>query len=816
VNKKEKLKMTETANKDMTHNRLVCSSCGSSDITLKPPYYYCNHCKSKYLLPQNPLEADENVLSWLKRRYIVVVSLLVVLMLFVGYLAFFERSPVLVAPHKTTASKSTEDAFKNIVFSKKNIKNILDFVQMPCGDFLVVGQAYYSGINLMRLSPSGALLFEKKIAKGFYAHLVVGEDNSYLVASRTSQSGELIRFGADNRILFRKSHLATAIVADKYGFVSIHGGVVEAFTHQGELRWRHVIDHKKITRRAGASLNRRTGKMEPYVRTTDRLGLRKIVRLKHGQLMVVGKENTGKIVLAIIDDKEGKVIHVKKFDFGHTYIDTLIATSDGGSLLVARDGLRLFKFDEVGTLQWRKKANDRMRNIYTYSVVENKEGYLIASTVGKDAQIQLMQVDKEANKIRVHRYRKKNLRLHPKKLLPLSPKGYLLAVTTETHESWIVRVHPDGTLDANMDDPSLPATQQTDQTPRTHEAGADVFAGARKLAVSVYEKIPPKRVATTEVIGSRILQSRYSPDGKYIFVTRNAMGFGTLKREDDGRFRAGKMVQQSLTKLRIQRHRISPANGKIPKHGTPYDYDRPGKFVISPDTTRAYVSDLAHGFYVADITKPLVPVTLSRAGSFRCSAFDIDFNNGVFYYADNGMLRAVPLEKMTSSQDEIRCQTSSSTSILELDTAHKRAIVVNDKEVLLYDIGTMQRIATYRADAPIGRVYGWLEKEGLLYLVLERQIEIIQIKKDNTFAFVSTVSALSYIDSIQPIDATHFCYAQKEGVVCVDIKDKLDPTTYARYINDAHANASTLALSPDKKKLFIGFVNDSAAEALLE
>jgi hypothetical protein len=718
---------------------------------------------------------------------------------------------------KITVSKPIKNSsFKNIVFSKKNITNILDFIQMPCGDFLVIGKAYYSGLNLMRLSPSGKLLFEKKFAKGFYAHLIVWKDNSYLVALNRSLSGELFRFDADNKILFHKEYFAKAIISDKYGFVSVHGGTIEAFTQQGKLRWKSIIDKKKLTRKAGAKLNRHTGKMEPFVQTTDRLELKKIARLKDDKLIIVGKDNTGEIILVIVEEKEGKVVHTKKFDFGRTYIDTLIATSDGGSLLITRNGLRMFKFDEIGTLQWRKKVNNLTNNIYTYSVVENKEGYLIASSIGKDSQIQLLQVDKEGNKIRVHHYHKKNLRLHPEKLLPLSQNGYLLAVTTEIHEPWIVKVNPDGTLNANMNDPSLSATQKTDQTPQSYKIGEDLFAGARKLAVSVYEKIPPKNVVTTELIGSRIIKSHYSPDGKYIFILRGAIGFGALKRDDNGSFIAGKSIQQSLTKLLIQRHRISPIDGKIPKHGTPYDYDRPAKLIISPDASKAYVSDLVHGFYVVDITKPLTPTTLTRANSFKCEAFNIDFENNVFYYTNNDMLRAVPLEKMTNDRDQLHCQTHSNTSILELDIKHKRAIIVNDKEVSLYDIDTMQRIATYRTNASISRIDGWLDRERLLYLVLPYNIEIIQIKKDNTFAFVSTVSTLSRVTSIQPIDATHFCYTQKEDVICTDIKDPLNPKTYARYINNAHATPSSLALSPNKKRLFIGFVNDSIGEMPLD
>ncbi|HFC03661.1 MAG TPA: hypothetical protein ENJ74_02200, partial [Nitratifractor salsuginis] len=58
--------------------RLVCHSCGSTDVTVDPPFYRCNHCGSQYRLPEEPLPKKE-LMAWHRRhrRLLVLLTLLV-------------------------------------------------------------------------------------------------------------------------------------------------------------------------------------------------------------------------------------------------------------------------------------------------------------------------------------------------------------------------------------------------------------------------------------------------------------------------------------------------------------------------------------------------------------------------------------------------------------------------------------------------------------------------------------------------------------------------------------------------------------------
>ena len=111
--------------------KIVCHSCGSTDVTIDPPWYHCNHCGTRHLLP-----AEATFLSTLKhhlkRRFLLLLSLVALLAFGMVYLYFRYAqlsAPPLSMPIQEKTPTHSQPRFNNLVFPKEVLSDISLFAK---------------------------------------------------------------------------------------------------------------------------------------------------------------------------------------------------------------------------------------------------------------------------------------------------------------------------------------------------------------------------------------------------------------------------------------------------------------------------------------------------------------------------------------------------------------------------------------------------------------------------------------------------------------------------------------------------------------
>lgn len=96
-------------------NKLSCSSCGSTDTTIKNKYYICNHCNSSYLLPKNKTKLE--LLLNINIKYSILISLIILTLSVTLYKYYISQNFT-----KTTSYIQEEYFQKNVYYKTGELK----------------------------------------------------------------------------------------------------------------------------------------------------------------------------------------------------------------------------------------------------------------------------------------------------------------------------------------------------------------------------------------------------------------------------------------------------------------------------------------------------------------------------------------------------------------------------------------------------------------------------------------------------------------------------------------------------------------------
>jgi len=788
-------------------DRLQCHACGSTDVTIDAPWYRCNHCGTRHPLPPEHAQY-ERLKSKFKKRYIAILLVLLVLGSGVGYLywsmARLNPSPSVLKEQKPSRT------FPNMVLNRDWLNGIRLFRRTPQGNYLLAGSSgSNASLQLYLLSPEGKVLWGRALERSFHVDAACGEDGKIVLTYHHLDHGGWVLLDKTGKMRVRKPFFYTALARGSGEIVGVSGGTIEARDERGALLWRRVIDARTVTRRAGAHLDEHTGKMVPYTKVFDRLDLQHIIRLKKGGYVALGIDDRADVAVVRFDDT-GMVIRNERYDFGRTWIDAVTATEDGGFAMVARSGLRFFKFDATGTLQYRRDLDTGGHAVYSYALVETQSGYMIASSIGQGARLELFNLDKSGRQVGHHSYAKKGVRLHPRHLVKAPRDGYLLTVTTELHESWIVHVRADGVLEADLDDPTRFARLKPPQHLLEDTCRPGDILPTHTPLTSPAPPLHTVTVPTQRFLGARIDKIIPSKDGRTLYAITGATGFKIFRRNKAGVWQQASMLLRTRTPLRITPNRIAPKDGKIPKRGSPYGYDHPTDLKIAPDEKLAYVADYVHGFYVVDMADIEHPKILAAARELKLHAFALSGDGERIFYSDQGGLRSVRISEILAHPSVVHGQDrGEQAGIVSLDDGRK--LLVSDRNFLmLYDADSGALIGQQNVGA--SRLIRRLHSNGGQYIYFQTsstEVEIMRLGAENSFERVAHIPYQNPIrNSLLFPDRKLLCATDKEGIVCMDYHDPLNPIPTIRYRNKGFNGGVALAYDPANGAMIVAFEDE--------
>jgi hypothetical protein len=702
-----------------------------------------------------------------------------------------------------------------MVFERKTLGSINLFKRTATGDYLLAGLDSYHIMHFYLLSSSGKTKWHHQIGAGFYIDAIMTKENGIIITHHQGDTGKLLCMDNNGKINLKKQIFFHALIPSIRGFIGVKNGTITALDMHGSLLWERVIDAQKVTRKAGAKRDPHTGEMVPFTKAISRLKLRHLLHLINGTYVALGKHDSR--VAMVQFDERGTLLRNERYDMGRTYIDAAIATDDGGFAIIARRGLQFIKFDAQGNITFKRDLSDHRHQIYNYTIAKTDNGYLIGSSIGKDAQMQLLQIDKEGHKIEVHRYAIEDARLHPEFLVKSPSDNYLLAVTTEIHEPWIVHAEANGIIEADINNP----TKYRRSRPLLHnEIQSSSPMGDRLPAHTPIDKRLPSVIKTVVVktrsfLGGAIRKMIPSKNGKKLYAITGATGFKIFEKDPTDQWRESASIRRTKSKLIIKPNYIGPKDGKPPKHGTPYDYDTPFDLRVNRAESVAYVSDAVHGFYAVDITESEHPKVLYTVPGLKLHAFVLSTDERAILFYGEGRLQQLSLRALQEKRDTL--------SLIDGDGRRSMAVLENGKKIavsdrnfiMLYESRTCKLIG--QQNISTGAYISKLHSDGRRHIVVKSargEMTLFGLDKDDLFEQITTVHHAKYVnDMVLLPEKKQLCVADDEGILCLSYRDPLNPKPSVRYRNAALNGVNALTTDAVEHQLIIAFFHESLGDA---
>ena len=797
-----------------TSHLLKCHSCGSTDVSVDPPFYRCNHCGSQYRLPEEPLPKKELV-AWHRRhrRLLVLLTLLVaVLTAVVLYDTLLLRSNTkTIIPSAATPHKSHPiSRFKNLAFSTDALKSIDDLIRTDNESYLIAGRTRYDKIYIAEISASGRVLQSRKLAHGVYVSLAKRSGGGAIVSMYASdQKGETDYLDSAFKLLHKVPEGFKQIVGYQGGFIGVRGPKIVRYDSDGKLLWRRTVDKDQYIAQVGKRQDA-NGNMVPYSERLFSLALRHLIRLKGGDFVAQGKDKEGRLALVLFTPK-GKILSYKKIDLGRLYPRVLYPAKEGGFIVMAEPGVQWIVFDAKGNLIERKRLHlNDTRDLFANAIAEDAQGY-IATYMQKGAMF-IARVNDDGTIASRHRYALPGVRLHPRKIIPAFDGGFLLAVDTEIHEPWLVKVDSQGRLDADLSDPTLrrATAKKRNLPPVTVAPGnlGDILPTQTHLEFKAPQNAPIQTVPTTEFLGSRLWDMTASPDGQYLYAATGSTGFKIFQRLPDGSVKLLSNLLRTKSKLIISRHLIRVAQGGIPRHGTPEYYDAAYRVVVNHTQTRAYVVDSEHGLYEVDISDKAHPKLLTVLKGVKSVAIALSADDKELYLYD-GTLHIWPVASLAEYKSS---RLNSPTGPGDMVLLHHGAYLAiapsgGRREVLIYDTRLKLVRERYTPSTRFSISDLHTDEENNLYITSHDKIEMLHLSQDGELSPVADFNINGRLYDLAAYSKINtLCYATDKGVACLDTERKSPKILY----RDAGLHQATaLAKIPGSNLLYIAFVGSA-------
>ncbi len=697
--------------------------------------------------------------------------------------------------------------FENTVFGFSTFKGISDMLKTVKGTYLIAGTVNNNIINIVELSQDNKKIWSKRFINGYKAKMIHSDDGSIIISiASTSREGYTIKIDQDRKTLFSIPHYFNDLIKKDDGFIGVRDGSVSYMDGSGKEVWRRIIDDSKTIRRGGARRDPKTGKMVAYTTAQNKLKMDFVLKLKDSNYVTLGVYDHHKTNITLLDS-DGNILKTKMIDTHKTYLDAAIATKDGGFAFVTRRGIRFFKFDAQASLQYKKDLTNHTDSPFSYDLIEDEENYIITSSVGQEkmADIYITLLDKESTNFKSRHYHKDGFRLHPRSIIKAFDGDFLLSVDTEIHEPWIVRLLKDGTLDANLDDPTLPlGTDYKADTDIDVNRAGDILPTKTNLETKedVLKKVT---VNTTPFYGGRFREIILSKSNQYLYALTGATGFKIIDISNSKKPHLISNVLRTSSTLVIKPNYIGPTDGKAPKKETPFDYDSPWQMHITKDENKVYISDSNHGLYALDISDKSKPRLLYTIPQARHRAFALSADETKLYFYQSRKVIEIDAKTPEDSDKLFHPGKNDWTSVIRLSYDAKKLYIADNDMLLLYDIARGDIISRYKASKTIKDIA--VDGDGNIDLVIaSKGVESLHQESDGELSFVSKIDIAKYFSKVLLLrDKELFCLTNRTGVACLDIRDRLNPKTVVEFRDEAVNHATALTYNENDDTLLMAF-----------
>jgi hypothetical protein len=531
-----------------------------------------------------------------------------------------------------------------------------------------------------------------------------------------------------------------------------------------------------------------------YKRSFATVTLDKIIRLKEGSLLALGRENRAKLVLIKFRD-DGEILWEKSLNHSRLYgIEDAVSTKDGGFILNAQGGINILKFSKEGKLEFKTKI---VQYKYTYgrTIIETEEGYLSTNQINNGADILVVKLDLLGNIVEDKIYTSKK-RLHANHIIHSFDGGYLMSIGTEIYNTWLVKMDKDTNISVDF----------------SQKIHSDAHV-RKKKSVKAKIHILEDRF---DYLGGSIRDIVPSKEGNILYALAGATGFKIFDVSDMQEVKELGSFRKSKLKLKVTANRIRPIGRKYEGKGD-YAYDSPFKLVLSKDEQRAYIIDLAHGFYILDISDKSNPILLGSNSSLKGSTFALSKDEKTVYLAYYNKIKKVDItnpKDMKSKTLKYQSTWENGISDILLSASEEIFYTSNVKELIMYNIQEERVIERIDTLSLIYKIILSDDKKSL-YLsnglgLYGYSIDAYNMQEKFEVSYKSRVKSFVVSE-----DEKYFYLSSDKGVKALNITDTLNPKVENIYSNPARDYVSVTVASEDKKTLYLGFGIDGIARVRL-
>ncbi|MEA2028723.1 MAG: hypothetical protein U9N49_07080 [Campylobacterota bacterium] len=684
---------------------------------------------------------------------------------------------IIINNYSNEKSVKSKMRFWNIVFETDKLSDIESLIPTNQESYLIAGQSSANGIYLGELDRNGQEIWSKyfviNIAGGINVNAIALKNNHYCLSYQTngSNEGRNVILNSHKKVIFDTPTLFYSMVATKSGFVGVTKDTIEHISHDGKKIWKK-------------DLNRKVANLPKH----------KVVKLLDDSIVEIGKDKDN-ILWITKYSQEGEILWQKSSSVYQFYLKDVLATSDGGFLILAGRYMYLYKYSSDGEIEWRNNIS-KYHNVKSTSLldsVETDNGYILSAYVNK--KMLIVKIDFDGNVIWDKVY-KSNKNLYAQNIIKALDGGYLVSIDKSISSPWLCKMDKDGKI-------------QTDFN-KTNYQNSKITSLGYKSKRSKVDKYLSSNIIKTFGGASRVAISK---DENYLY-TSSAAGFQISQLVDGKNYRALSRFSKSKTKIeQYSNGAIGPVGRAVKDMTGKYSYNFIRHFIISKDNEKAFILDGNHGFYVLDI-KDKKNLKLIKAFDIRGRSFTLSTDQKQIYIAkvvmeqfsllkidtESWKLDEIPIvsRNLTLEKPLIPTKRANATTAITFVSPTK-AIVSYNEYFMIYNIKTGEIEKQYQTSRSIENIVLSSNKQRA-YLFAGKTVELLDLETNEVEEQIYMDEFVSFGDVSQ--NEKNLYVATSKGAQVIDISNTKEPKVEVIYKNN-HSNQ--LALSLDKKKLYIAF-----------
>jgi hypothetical protein len=772
-----------------------CSSCGSNSLDIHKGYYICNHCHSKFTTVKENNKREKR--SLLSVRLKVFISFIILNILILNYYFFIYKQDI---PEKVKVVKMN---FWNNVYDWKYIEEIDDLHRTNYNTYLIISKNVVA-----ELDATGNELWHKNIPSlvDYKTSKIIDVEDGYLISIigyDYSNEQKTIKINKNREILFTLPYSFSSMVALGKEFVGVLQNKAIRVDKRGNVVWKKVLNAETYVKKAGRTRTS-SGKSVRFKKTFFKVEFEQLLELKDGSLIALGESYNSNLE-SVKFSKDGKVIWKKSRKVHKIYaIRDAIATKDGGYIITIRNSLKFIKFNRDGILEFESIV-DGYKSPWKELISELEDGYIITARVNEkfdhpklvwngleskqrkstsNILIVKMSID---GKIEWEKVYKHDNSLYVESMVKAFDGGILLSIRIR-FQNWLVKMSDKGEIRTQFED-----TNNLNDITKYKTLKKD------KYLLEYVDDFYTHRGSRTE----KIIPSK---NKKYLYTLAGRSGLVIFDISDKKNIL--KIGTFRISRLPVWGGQYSVESTQYPYGGEgEYQFDSPVTLRISKDETRAYISDLNHGFYILDISNKTRPKHIGILPNCKIKYFVLSKEEDrIFSYNANKII-SLDIRDTSFLKKEFKYYYyPNNHNAIEISKSGDLLYVIDKNLFKVFSVKDLSLVNSYKSLKKL-RGVKLSSDEKLAYLLGDKDITILEIKDAYDYRVKNIIhtDTTFKINAFGIIDNDTIAYEADKGVNVVDISNLKNSSVVKTYTDESRTRVRTMSISENKDELYIGF-----------